>query len=103
MTYPATMALQITIGGVDMTAHVDPASSTISNVLTRQVDTASLRMFNVGGLSIQEWMEVIITDLNSSTKLFGGYVQQGWVESADPSGTNLIISPLSCADYSCLL
>jgi hypothetical protein len=37
----------------------------------------------------------------SGTKLFGGYVQQGAVKSF-AGGTRLDISPLHCADYSCL-
>jgi hypothetical protein len=101
MSYPTQMIPQITIAGVDVTAHVDPTRSTCTNVLTKQVDTAELYMFDVASLNIQEWQEVIITDLVSGTKLFGGYTQQGAVVSFG-GGTRLDISPLHCADYSCL-
>jgi hypothetical protein len=102
MSYPTQMIPQIKVAGVDITVHVDPSSSTTTNVLTKQVDTAELDLFDVGSLGIQEWQEVIISDLVSGTKLFGGYVQQGAVKSFG-GGTRLDISPLHCADYSCLL
>ena len=69
---------------------------------TTYFDTIGIQLVTTSPTLIQEWQEVIITDLVSGNRLFGGYTQQGTIASI-AGGTCLDISPLHCADYSCLL
>jgi len=101
MTYPSRVVPQITIMGVDVTNYVDLANSRIINVFSRQISTLELAMSDVGSLGILDWQEVIFYDTATSTKLFAGYTQTGNIKSVC-GGTRLDVSPLRCADYSCL-
>ena len=102
MTYPSHIIPQITIAGVDITAHVDLAASKIVNTLTRQVSTLDLNMFKIGGLGIIDWQEVIFQDTLTGDRLFAGYTQHGDITS-EGGGTRQDAYPLKCGDYTCLL
>ena len=100
MSYPTQMIPQFKIAGVDVTAHVDPTKSTCTNVLTKQVDTAELYMFNVAALG---------SGMAGSDHHRPGQrdeavrrVRAAGTVTSFAGGTRLDISPLHCADYSCL-
>ena len=99
--YPDTNDLLVLIGGVDVTALVkaEGYAINIENVLTRQVDTCSLSMINIGYVDINEWDEIEIW--NKSDKIFGGVVSIT-DESATAGGTR-IDDAIRGTDYAALL
>lgn len=71
MTYPERLDLTVFIGGVDVTAYVQPGSMQIVSVLTYQSDTCKLLLEDASGLTIGDWEEIVILD--GGTRIFAGY------------------------------
>lgn len=101
VVYPFPVRLQVLANGVDITSSVNMGIQDlqVDNVLTQQVDTCSFYVTNYQLLTLKEWDEVIITDLNTSLKFFGGFVQR--IDKIAVS--TRLDAVIHCSDYTCRL
>ena len=95
MAYPDRLSITVTIGGVDVTAYIDPGSFSIQSVLTHQVDTCSMKLLDADALTVNDWDELIVLD--GATKIFGGYVLMP--DETPDAGVGLD-KQISASDYS---
>lgn len=105
MPYPNTIHLQVKVNGIDITSNVwlvDPGSELqIESVLTRQIDRCTFFVGNYGALtSFKEWDEVIITDLNTSVRLFAGFILQ--IDKQPNRRGNRVDAHVTAGDYASL-
>lgn len=92
------MVIQITIGGVDRTSIIQFGSVRKEDALNNSVDTLSFVIKKTPAVSYTPSVneEVIMTDTDTSTILFGGYIT-GVERKLD--GMTLLGYDISCIDY----
>lgn len=94
------MAIAITIQGVDRTSSVQWASLKIENILTKQVDRCTFKVWNYGDRTFRPRVgrEVIITD--AGTRVFGGVITKVSGEVIEYPKVEYTIE---CSDYTRIL
>ena len=108
MTYPTRLSLSVTVGGHDITSHLNlgtdvPGKLETVSVLSHQIDTLTFDVYNISSIVsyFKEWAEVIVTNTGTGVRLFGGFLQIPSL-TADSGGTRLD-GEIQCSDYTCLL
>lgn len=94
------MAVVITIQGVDRTSLVQWSSLKIENILTKQVDKCSFKLWKYGDKTFKPVIgrEVIITD--NGTRVFAGVIVRTSVEVVDYPKVEYSVE---CSDYTRIL
>ena len=104
MTFPARLALTVLIAGTDVTDYVAPGEFSISNVLTKQIDTCTLTLEDARLVNPQAWQELVVLD--GSERAFGGYiisaeeVEGAATDEDEPASVFGVNYSISASDYS---
>lgn len=94
------MAVQLTIQGIDRTSSIQWASLRIENILTKQVDRCTFKIWNYGDRTFKPVIgrEVIITD--NGTRVFAGVIVRISAEVVDYPKVEYAVE---CSDYTRIL
>jgi hypothetical protein len=94
-TFDNLASLTVTIGGVDVTTHIDAGDFVLNNVASGQVSTCSFTLTQATGMVADTWQEIIVRA--GTTKIFGGYVMTVDIDPDDILG---VTKKISASDYS---
>jgi len=96
------MNITVTIGGVDATGFVVERSLKKDDVMTSQVDTLTFNYKKYGTKTFLPVIgdEVIVTDTDTSTVMFGGNITEIAVRS---EAGGVAVYDVTCTDYSSIL